>query len=189
MIYWSYRKDPYCILLLSVMPIDAAQKKDDEIRLIGSWDLGVKVLPTGHNTGQVIIKLGSHYVWYVFVMRDASWFAHRVYEEICEIWVDVSFVHSSHMVHQVGGKLTYIKANESQISAIYYLIQTIIYRNTSNIGILASARMDFSMIYHGVGARYGVQIFRFFGKWTHHLESKGKVTQKQKCGGRSLAST
>ncbi len=42
------------------MPIDAAQKKkDDEIRLIGSSDLGVlfqKVLPTGHNAGQVIIN-------------------------------------------------------------------------------------------------------------------------------------
>ncbi len=30
------RKDPYCILLLSVMPVDAAQKKDYEIRLTGS---------------------------------------------------------------------------------------------------------------------------------------------------------
>ncbi len=40
------------------MPVDVAQKKDDEIRLIGSRDLGVlfqKVLPAGHNTGQVII--------------------------------------------------------------------------------------------------------------------------------------
>ncbi len=27
LIYWSYQKDPYCILLLSVMPADAAQKK------------------------------------------------------------------------------------------------------------------------------------------------------------------
>ncbi len=36
-----------------------AKKKDDEIRLIGSWDLGVlfwKVLPAGHSAGQVIIK-------------------------------------------------------------------------------------------------------------------------------------
>ncbi len=36
-----------------------AKKNDDEIRLIGSWDLGVlfqKVLPAGHNTGRVIIK-------------------------------------------------------------------------------------------------------------------------------------
>ncbi len=34
-------------------------KKDDEIRLIGSWDLGVlfpQVLPAVHNAGQVIIK-------------------------------------------------------------------------------------------------------------------------------------
>ncbi len=30
------RKDPYCIQLLSVMPADAAQKKDDEIWLIRS---------------------------------------------------------------------------------------------------------------------------------------------------------
>ncbi len=29
-------KDPYCILLLSVMPVDTAQKKDDEIWLIGN---------------------------------------------------------------------------------------------------------------------------------------------------------
>ncbi len=60
LIYWSYRKDPYCILLLSVMPVDTAQKKKkDEIRLIGSWDLGVlfqKVLPAEHNAGRVIIK-------------------------------------------------------------------------------------------------------------------------------------
>ncbi len=27
LIYWSYQKDPYCILLLSVMLVDAAQKK------------------------------------------------------------------------------------------------------------------------------------------------------------------
>ncbi len=59
LIYWSYQKDPYCIILLSVMSVDVAQKKDDEIRLIGSWNLGVlfqKVLPARHNTGQVIIK-------------------------------------------------------------------------------------------------------------------------------------
>ncbi len=51
------RKDQYCILLLSVMPVDAAQKEKDEIRLIGSWDLGVlfqKILPAGHNAGRVI---------------------------------------------------------------------------------------------------------------------------------------
>ncbi len=60
LIYWSYRKDPYCILLLSVMPLDAAQKRDYEIRLIGSWDLGFlfqKVLPAGHNAGRVIIMV------------------------------------------------------------------------------------------------------------------------------------
>ncbi len=36
-----------------------AKKKDDEIRLIGSWDVEVlfqKVLPAGHNAGQVIIE-------------------------------------------------------------------------------------------------------------------------------------
>ncbi len=55
----SYPKDLYYILLLSVMPVDVGQKKDNAIRLIGSWDLGVlfqKVLPAGHNSGRVIIK-------------------------------------------------------------------------------------------------------------------------------------
>ncbi len=54
------KKDPYCILLLSLIPVDATQKKDDEIWLIGSWDLGVlfqKVLSAGHNAGQGIIKI------------------------------------------------------------------------------------------------------------------------------------
>ncbi len=85
--------------------------------------------------GELIMKLGPHDVWYAFMMRDATWFAHGVYEEICVIWVDVSFVHSSHLAHQVGSKLTHIKANGSWISVICYLVQTIIYRNTSNIGI------------------------------------------------------
>ncbi len=49
-------KDPYCILLASVMPVDAAQKKDDEILGL----LFQKVLPAGHNAGQVIIKPGLH---------------------------------------------------------------------------------------------------------------------------------
>ncbi len=80
------------------------------------------------------IKLGPHDVRYVFVMRHASWFTHRVHEEICVIWVNVSFVHSSHLVRQVGGKLTHIKANGSRISVICYLVLTIC-RNTSNIGI------------------------------------------------------
>ncbi len=40
-------------------------------------------------------------------MRHASWFAHLVYEKVCLIWVDVSFVHSSHLIHQFGGKLTH----------------------------------------------------------------------------------
>ncbi len=48
-------KDPYSILLLSVMRVDASQKKkDDEIWLIGSRDLGIlfqKVLPAGHKLG------------------------------------------------------------------------------------------------------------------------------------------
>ncbi len=45
--------------------------------------------------------------WFVFVMRHASWFAHRVYEKKRLIRVDVSFVHSSHLVRQLGGKLTH----------------------------------------------------------------------------------
>ncbi len=53
------------------------------------------------------LKLGPHYAWFVFVMRHASWFAHRVYEKMCLIWVDVSFVHSSNLVRQLGGKLTH----------------------------------------------------------------------------------
>ncbi len=53
------------------------------------------------------LKLGPHDVWFVFIMRHASWFAHRMYEKMCLIWVDVSFVHSSHLVHQLGGKLTH----------------------------------------------------------------------------------
>ncbi len=53
------RKNPYCILLLSLMPVDAPQKKDYEIQLIGSWNLGIlflKVLLAGHNAGLVIIN-------------------------------------------------------------------------------------------------------------------------------------
>ncbi len=48
----------------------------------------------------ITIKLGPHNVWFVFVMRHTSWFAHRVYEKMCLIWVDVSF-------RQLGGKLTH----------------------------------------------------------------------------------
>ncbi len=51
------------------------------------------------------VKLGPHDAWFVFVMRHASWFAHLVYEKMCLIWVDLSFVHSSHLVRQLGGKL------------------------------------------------------------------------------------
>ncbi len=47
------------------MPVDATQKKYDEIRLIGGLGMGVlfqKVLPAGYNAGQVIIKLiNQHY--------------------------------------------------------------------------------------------------------------------------------
>ncbi len=80
-------------------------------------------------------KLCLHHAWYVLMMRHTSWFAHRVHEKMCVIWADVSFVHSLHLVCQVDDKLTHIKANGSWISVIRYLIQTIIYRNTSNIGI------------------------------------------------------
>ncbi len=52
-------------------------------------------------------KLGPHDAWFVFVMRHASWFAHCVYEKTVLIWVDVSFVYSSHLVCQLGGKLTH----------------------------------------------------------------------------------
>ncbi len=58
-----------------------------------------------------------------------------VWKNVCVIWMDVSFVHLSHLVRQVGGKLIRIKANGSRISVIQYVIQTIIYRNMSNIGI------------------------------------------------------
>ncbi len=105
---------------------------------------------------QVHIKLGPHDVWYVFVMRDASWFGHHVYEEMCVIWVNVSFVHSSHLVRQVGGKLTHMKANGSQISVICYLVLMIIYRNTSNIGIWR--------VREWIWVWFNVQIFNFFFK-------------------------
>ncbi len=52
-------------------------------------------------------KLGPHDAWFIFVMRHASWFAHRVYKKMCLIWVDVSLFHSSHLVRQLGGKLTH----------------------------------------------------------------------------------
>ncbi len=52
-----------------------------------------------------LIKLGPHDAWFVFVMRHASWFAHRVCKKMCLISVDVSFVHSSHLLRQLGGKL------------------------------------------------------------------------------------
>ncbi len=45
--------------------------------------------------------------WCVVRIRDASWFVHCVCEKMCLIWVDVSFVHSSHLVRQLGGKLTH----------------------------------------------------------------------------------
>ncbi len=60
------RKDPYCILLLSAMPVvDAAQKKDDEIQLMGSWDLGVlfqKVIPSRHNAGRVLRLFPKYWI-------------------------------------------------------------------------------------------------------------------------------
>ncbi len=34
------------------------------------------------------LKLGPHDAWFVFVMHEASWFAHRVYEKMCLIWVE-----------------------------------------------------------------------------------------------------
>ncbi len=46
-----------------------AKKKNDEIRLIGSWDLGVlflKVLPTGHNAGWVINN--NHLIFFVYFL-------------------------------------------------------------------------------------------------------------------------
>ncbi len=55
------QKDPYCILLLSVMPVDVAQKKrwwnsvDWELRF-GSF---IPELPAGHNAGQVIINMAK----------------------------------------------------------------------------------------------------------------------------------
>ncbi len=53
------------------------------------------------------LKLDPHSAWFIFLMRHASWFAHRVYEKMCLIWTDVSFVHSSHLVCQLDGKLTH----------------------------------------------------------------------------------
>ncbi len=40
LIYWYYRKDPYCILLLSVMSVDATQKKMMKFGLLGAeiWE-------------------------------------------------------------------------------------------------------------------------------------------------------
>ncbi len=108
----------------------------------------------------VSLKLGPHDVWYMFVMCDPSWFVHRVYEEICVIWANVSFVHSSHLVRQSGGKLTHIKTNGSRMSMIRYLVQTIIYRNTS---------MDLSVIRYGVDAskQHIRRIANFFGQQAH----------------------
>ncbi len=80
-------------------------------------------------------KLKARSAQCVVRVCDASWFAHRVYEEIYINWVDVSFVHSLHLVRQVGGKLTHFETNGSRISVILYLVQKIIYRNTSNIGL------------------------------------------------------
>ncbi len=53
------------------------------------------------------VKLGQYDAWFVFVMRHASWFTHRVYEKMCLIWGDVSSFHSSHLVRQFVGKLTH----------------------------------------------------------------------------------
>ncbi len=53
---------------------------------------------------RLFVKLGPHDAWFLFVMRYDS---RIVYEKMCLIWVDVSFVHSSHLVHQFGSKLTH----------------------------------------------------------------------------------
>ncbi len=53
------------------------------------------------------VKLGPRDMWFVFKMHHALWFAHCEYEKMCLIWVDKSFVHLSHLVHQFGGKLTH----------------------------------------------------------------------------------
>ncbi len=62
------------------------QKKDDEIRLIGSWDLGVlfqKVLQAGHMSGGVINK-------YIF-----KWKIIRVILKLGQDWIRFStFIHS-----------------------------------------------------------------------------------------------
>ncbi len=62
-------------------------------------------IETPHNLNKIdpkfhrnILKLGPHDAWFIFVMRHAPLFAHRAYEKMCLIWVDVSFVHSSHLV-------------------------------------------------------------------------------------------
>ncbi len=53
------------------------------------------------------LKLGPHDAWFVFAMRYALWFAHHMYEKMCLIWVNVLFVHLSHLVRQLAGKLTH----------------------------------------------------------------------------------
>ncbi len=75
--------------------------------ILGTWGDVVCFKYEWKVKGEWILKLGPHDEWYVFVMCDASWFAHHVYEEICVIWVDVSFVYSLQLVHQVGNKLTH----------------------------------------------------------------------------------
>ncbi len=75
--------------------------------------------------------------WYVAHVCDASCVmicASCVWRNLCNL-SGLSYVYLLHLVRQVVGKLTHIKANRSRKSVIRYLIQTIIYRNTSNIGI------------------------------------------------------
>ncbi len=70
----------------------------------------------------------------------------------CVIWMDVSFVHSLHLVRQVGGKLTHIKVKritdlcDSLSHPDNYFWKYVEYCH------LASARMDLSVILREVDA-------------------------------------
>ncbi len=82
-------------------------------------------LPIHTYSLQCYIKLGPHDAWFVFGMHHASWFVHRVYEKMCLIWVDVSFVHSSHLVRQLGGTL--IHQSKLYVSDLTNLFDTFIH--------------------------------------------------------------
>ncbi len=75
------------------------------INFLRTW--GEQRTPSAWKGHSGSLKLGPHDVWFVFVMHHASWIAHRMYEKICLIWVDVSIVHSPHPVSQFVGKLTH----------------------------------------------------------------------------------